>query len=90
MASLGVVNGTGASNFNVVDNNNFKDVYVTADYELDSDGSIVGMYGYIGQAPMTGLMTISIKFRPYVQLFYFNLDINRTFIVRKKYKKCRC
>ena len=61
MASLGVVNGTGASNFNVVDNNNFKDVYVTADYELDSDGSIVGMYGYIGQAPMTGLMTISIK-----------------------------
>jgi hypothetical protein len=53
-ASLGVINGTGASPFNVVDNNPFKDIYFTADYEFDANGSIFGVYGYNGQYPMSG------------------------------------
>jgi len=58
-ANLGVLNGTGASFTNSIDNNESKDVYASVDYDLDSQGSAVGVYGYKGRGlitPSTGLI----------------------------------
>ena len=54
MGALGVVNGTGGSLFNVVDANQHKDVYATLDYEFTKEGSIVGLYGYLGKLTRSG------------------------------------
>lgn len=56
-AAFGVLNGTGSSVTNSIDNNEAKDVYGTADYVLDEQGSAVGVYGYRGRgliSPATG------------------------------------
>lgn len=55
-AAFGVLNGTGASVTNSTDNNESKDVYGTADYVLDGQGSAVGVYGYKGK----GLVSPSV------------------------------
>jgi hypothetical protein len=47
-----VMNGTGAKLFNRVDNDLKKDVYATADYTFDDQGSILGVYGYMGHYPL--------------------------------------
>lgn len=52
-AAAGVLNGTGASVTNSIDNNESKDVYGTADYVLDNQGSAVGFYGYRGKGLVT-------------------------------------
>src|SRR3989338_510414 len=54
MGTVGVLNGTGGSLFNVVDTNSYKDVYATLDYEFNKEGSIVGLYGYHGKFPRAG------------------------------------
>ena len=51
--ALGILNGTGASFTNSVDNNESKDFYATVDYSLDSEGSAVGVYGYKGKGLIT-------------------------------------
>lgn len=47
--AFGVLNGTGASFTNSLDNNESKDFYASADYVLDNQGSAVGVYGYKGK-----------------------------------------
>lgn len=47
--AFGVLNGTGASFTNSLDNNESKDLYTTADYVLDDQGSAMGVYGYRGR-----------------------------------------
>lgn len=52
-AAVAVLNGTGASFTNSVDNNESKDVYATVDYSLGSLGSAIGFYGYKGRGLVT-------------------------------------
>lgn len=52
-ASIGVVNGTGSSVTNSIDNNESKDVYGSADYVFDNQGSAFGVYGYRGKGLIT-------------------------------------
>lgn len=52
-ASVGVVNGTGTSVTNSIDNNESKDVYGSADYVVDAQGSAFGVYGYRGKGLVT-------------------------------------
>lgn len=47
--AFGVLNGTGTSATNSIDNNGSKDVYGTLDYSFDSSGSAVGIYGHKGR-----------------------------------------
>jgi hypothetical protein len=47
-----VMNGTGGRLFNRVDNDLKKDVYATADYAFDDQGSMLGVYGYVGHYPL--------------------------------------
>ena len=47
--AVGVLNGTGASFTNSLDNNESKDCYATVDYVLDNQGSAVGVYAYKGR-----------------------------------------
>lgn len=47
--AFGVLNGTGTSFTNSIDNNESKDFYATADYILDGNGSAAGIYGYKGK-----------------------------------------
>lgn len=54
-AAFAVLNGTGASFTNSIDNNESKDIYATVDYSLGDQGSAVGVYGYKGK----GLVTLS-------------------------------
>lgn len=51
--ALGVLNGTGASFTNSIDNNESKDFYGTVDYSLGNQGSAVGVYGYRGKGLIT-------------------------------------
>lgn len=51
--AFGVLNGTGSGVTNSVDNNSSKDIYGTADYVLDNQGSAVGVYGYKGKGLVT-------------------------------------
>ena len=51
--AVGVLNGTGASFTNSVDNNEAKDVYGTLDYSIGGQGSAVGVYGYKGKGVVT-------------------------------------
>ncbi len=54
-ASAGVVNGTGfGGQFNMVDNNQYKDTYFTADFNFNNYGSRIGVYFYDGKYPLTG------------------------------------
>ena len=48
-AAVAVLNGTGSSPTNSIDNNESKDFYGTVDYSLGSQGSAVGVYGYRGR-----------------------------------------
>jgi len=52
-AAIGVVNGTGSSVTNSIDNNESKDFYGSADYVLDDQGSAFGVYGYKGKGLIT-------------------------------------
>lgn len=55
--AFGVLNGTGTSATNSIDNNEHKDVYGTLDYILDKHGSAAGVFGYKGRglvSPATG------------------------------------
>jgi len=52
-AAAGILNGTGSSVTNSIDNNEAKDFYGTADYVLDSQGSAIGVYGYKGKGLVT-------------------------------------
>jgi hypothetical protein len=47
-----VMNGTGGKLFNRVDNDLKKDVYGAADYTFDGNGSMLGVYGYVGHYPL--------------------------------------
>lgn len=47
--AAGLLNGTGASTTNSVDNNRAKDMYATIDYAIGGEGSAVGVYGYRGR-----------------------------------------
>ena len=47
-----VMNGTGAATFNRVDNDLKKDAYGTIDYTFDDQGSLLGVYGYLGHYPL--------------------------------------
>ncbi len=47
-----MVNGTGGKLFNRVDNDLKKDVWATADYRFDDNGSMLGGYGYWGHYPI--------------------------------------
>ncbi len=52
-AVAGVVNGTGfGGQFNMVDNNHYKDTYFTADFNFNSYGSKIGFYYYDGKYPL--------------------------------------
>lgn len=51
--AVAVLNGTGASFTNSLDNNESKDIYGTVDYSLGSQGSAVGVYGYKGRGLVT-------------------------------------
>lgn len=51
--AFGVLNGTGSSFTNSLDNNESKDVYGTVDFSLDDQGSAVGVYGYRGRGLVT-------------------------------------
>lgn len=51
--AFGVLNGTGSSVTNSMDSNESKDIYGTADYVLDNQGSAVGFYGYKGKGLIT-------------------------------------
>ena len=64
MGTVGVINGTGGSNFNSVDNNRYKDVYATLDYEFNKEGSVVGLYGYHGKFPRAGFDDIFYQVGP--------------------------
>lgn len=48
-AAFAVLNGTGSSPTNSIDNNESKDVYGTVDYSLGGQGSAIGVYGYKGR-----------------------------------------
>lgn len=52
-AAFAVLNGTGASFTNSLDNNESKDFYGTVDYLLGNQGSAVGVYGYRGKGLIT-------------------------------------
>lgn len=52
-AAVAMLNGTGASFTNSIDNNESKDVYGTVDYSLGNQGSAVGVYGYRGKGLVT-------------------------------------
>lgn len=52
-AAFAVLNGTGTSFTNSIDNNESKDFYGTVDYYLGSQGSAVGVYGYKGKGLIT-------------------------------------
>lgn len=52
-AAVAVLNGTGASFTNSIDNNESKDIYGTVDYSLGSQGSAIGIYGYKGRGLVT-------------------------------------
>lgn len=51
--AFAVLNGTGASFTNSIDNNESKDVYATVDYSLGNQGSAVGAYSYKGRGLVT-------------------------------------
>src|SRR3989338_8400377 len=53
--SFGLLNGTGGKVFNMVDDNSFKDVYGTLDYEFGKEGSMAGFYIYKGKYSGTGI-----------------------------------
>lgn len=53
--AIGVLNGTGSSPTNSIDNNESKDVYATIDFSLDDQGSAVGFYGYKGRGLITSV-----------------------------------
>lgn len=52
-AAVGLLNGTGSSSTNSIDNNESKDVYMTADVVVDDAGSAIGFYGYRGKGLIT-------------------------------------
>lgn len=47
-----ILNGTGGKLFNRVDNDLKKDAYATLDYTFDDQGSMLGVYGYLGHYPL--------------------------------------
>ena len=51
--AVGILNGTGTSFTNSVDNNESKDLYATIDYSLGFEGSAAGVYGYKGKGLVT-------------------------------------
>lgn len=52
--AIGIVNGTGyGGQFNMVDNNQYKDTYFTLDYNFSNEGSKIGLYYYNGKYPLT-------------------------------------
>lgn len=51
-AAAAVMNGTGGKLFNRVDNDLKKDLYGTLDYSFGDQGSMVGVYGYLGHYPV--------------------------------------
>lgn len=52
-AAFAVLNGTGSSPTNSIDNNESKDIYGTMDYSLGNQGSAIGVYGYKGKGLIT-------------------------------------
>jgi hypothetical protein len=60
--SAALVNGTGGKLFNRVDNDLKKDVYGTLDYSFGEDGSMLGVYGYVGHYPLAA--DNSFKYAP--------------------------
>lgn len=48
---VGIVNGTGHNTPNLVDNNNYKDQYLTFQKTMDKNGSNLGLYAYNGRYP---------------------------------------
>lgn len=57
-----LVNGTGGKLFNRVDNDLKKDFYGTLDYQIDENGSMLGVYGYLGHYPLAA--DNSFKYAP--------------------------
>lgn len=53
-AEVGLVNGTGSSTYNRIDNDNNKDAWATLDYAIDGEkfSTLVGVYGYKGTYPV--------------------------------------
>lgn len=53
-AEVGLVNGTGSSTYNRVDNDNNKDLWYTLDWAYDGEkvSALVGGYGYMGSYPV--------------------------------------
>lgn len=58
-----VLNGTGGRLFNRVDNDLTKDAYGTIDYCFDDQGSMLGVYGYLGHYPLR--VDNAVKFSGY-------------------------
>jgi hypothetical protein len=79
-ASVGVVNGTGGTLFNTLDNNSFKDIYATVDYEFDSNGSVIGVYGYNGQYPMSGFDDNFYQFGPMFNFLSDKLTVSGVYL----------
>lgn len=52
-AELGILNGTGSSPTNSIDNNESKDFFGTLDLEIGNSGSAIGVYGYKGRGLVT-------------------------------------
>lgn len=51
---FGLVNGTGHTSPNTVDNNDYKDQFLTVEKVLDKYGSNLGFYAYNGKYPVSG------------------------------------